>query len=95
MSDSSYHGGVPTITIDDAIEIVELCLLASTPNRITEFFACRFTPGEVMERLKATAAPVPAAHAASASIFGGPTDQERDRLTEVVRKRLTAMSAKS
>ena len=74
MSNSSYHGGVPSISVEDAIEITELCMIAGRPDRIADFFACRFTPGEVMDRLQA--APVPAARSASAqpapSILGDP-----------------------
>jgi hypothetical protein len=91
MSDSHYIGGVPTVSIDDAVEIAELCLLAGRPERIAEFLGDRLTPGLVRDRL--SAAPVPAAQpAASRSIFGEPTPAERDALTEAVRRRFEAMA---
>jgi hypothetical protein len=95
MSDGYYSGGVPTISVDNAIEIVELCMIAGTPNRITDFFACRFTPEEVKARLSAApAAPTAPAPAASPSIFGGPTPEEGDVLAVVLKKRFEAMYGK-
>ena len=49
MTNSShYTGGVPTVSVDDAVDIAETCLLAHRPDRIAEFWA-RLTPGEVRE----------------------------------------------
>ena len=50
-SDSSYYGGVPMVSVDDAEEIAELCMLAGRPERIAEFLGGRLTPGEVRNRL--------------------------------------------
>jgi hypothetical protein len=66
-------------------------------GQIAEFLGSRLTPGEVKNRLTAAPQPAaqPAASAASVSIFGGPTPAEKDALTEAVRRRLAAMTAKS
>jgi hypothetical protein len=104
---SYSSGGVPMISVDDAEEIAELCMLAGRPDRIAEFLGSRLTPGEVKNRLSEAAAPptpargasskVPGSTSAAAngSIFGGPTAAEQDALTVAVRQRLAAMSAKS
>jgi hypothetical protein len=98
MSDRYYSGGVPTISVEDAIEIAELCMLAGQPNRIADFLGSRLTPNEAKTRLaEAAAAPAPPAAAkpaASPSIFGGPTPEQRDALAAAIKKRFDAMAAK-
>jgi len=103
MSNSSYYsGGVAMVSVDDAVEIAELCLLAGKPDRIAEFLGGRLTPGLVRDQLaEAAAQPTPAANtttkaaANSGSIFGGPTPTEKDGLTAAVRQRITAMYPRS
>jgi len=80
---NSYSSGVPMISVDDAEEIAEICMVAGRPDRIAEFLGGRLMPGEVKDRLIAAATPAqPAANtmapANSGSIFGGPTPAERD-----------------
>jgi hypothetical protein len=94
---SSAYGGIATISVDDAVEIAELCMLAGRADRIAEFLGGRLTPGLVRDQLaKLAAPPTPAPSAASSAtnIFGGPTPAQRDALTEAVRRRFAAMAAK-
>jgi hypothetical protein len=91
-SDNYYSGTVQMVSVEDAIEIAELCMLAGRPDRIAEFLGSRLTPGEVRDRLSAApAAPSPAAKpAASPSIFGGPTPEQRDALAAAIKRRFEA-----
>ncbi|SEP47925.1 hypothetical protein SAMN02990966_06935 [Rhodospirillales bacterium URHD0017] len=92
MTDN-FSGGAPSISIEDAIEIAELCMVAGAPDRISDFFACRFTPEDVKARLSAppAAASAAAKPAARPSIFGGPTPEQRDQLAAVLERRFRAM----
>ena len=87
---SNTYSGVPMVSVDDAEEIAELCMLAGRPERIAEFLGARLTPGEVRNRLAETAAPpTPAAQPAnSGSIFGGPTPDENARLAAALKTRM-------
>ena len=91
-SSDNYTRRVPMVSVDDADEIAELCMLAGRPDRIAEFLGGRLTPGEVRDRLSAApAAPSPAAKpAASPSIFGGPTPEQRDALAAAIKRRFEA-----
>ena len=89
MTDSPYTGGVPTITVENAVEIVELCMVAGSPDRIADFFASRFTPDDVKARLSTPAAA--AKPAARPSIFGGPTPEQGDQLAAVLERRFRQM----
>ena len=92
MSNSSYYsGGVPMISVDDAEEIAELCLLAGRPDRIAEFLGGRLTPGEVRNRLEAKAPPPAPAARSNRPLFGdGPTAQQADALAAAIRRRFEA-----
>ena len=91
---NTYSGGIAMVSVDDAVEIAELCMLAKRPDRIAEFLGGQLTPGLVKDQLaKAAAAPTPAANTTmtapvnSGSIFGGPTSAERDRLAVALQRR--------
>lgn len=88
---NTYSG--PSISVDDAEEIAQLCMLAGRPDRIAEFLGSRLSPGLVRDQLAEAAAPqkTPAANttapANSGSIFGGPTPAERDKLAVALQRR--------
>jgi len=71
---------------------------ANRADLIEDALFDRKTAADVREMIGATIeseSPSRPATARAAASSGGPTSQERDRLTEVVRKRYAAMSAKS
>ena len=87
-SDNSYSGTVPMVSVDDAVDIAELCMLAGSPDRIAEFLGSRLTPGEVKNRLtEAAAAPATTKTTTPRSIFGEPTAAERDALAVALQRR--------
>ena len=97
-SDNYYSGGIAMISVDDAEAIALACMAAGRPDRIAEFIGGRLMLGEVIERLQAAAAPVPAAQPAAkttASIFGGPTAAEQRALAAAFETRFKAMYPKS
>jgi hypothetical protein len=101
-SQASYHGGIAMVSVDDAEEIADLCMLAGRPERIGEFIGGRLTPSEVKARLTETAAaPAPAAPTANAAsaatpVFpGGPTPGQRDLLAAALETRFRQMYPKT
>jgi hypothetical protein len=96
MSDSYYTGGVPTIRVDDAEEIAELCILAGRPDRIGEFLGSRHAGRGEEPADRSTGSDE---HDSASS--GEPVDLRRahagetDVLAAVLKKRFEAMYPKS
>ena len=90
---NTYSGGIAMVSVDDAVEIAELCTLAGCPGRIAEFFGSRLTPGLVKDQLaEAAATPTPAANTTRGAgeqrlDFRWPDLAERDRLAVTLQRR--------
>jgi hypothetical protein len=82
-------------SVEAAVRIVEACLAAQRPELIVPALLDRRSPESVVAELAVSPTTGPAAAPAIRSIFGdGPTPEQRDSLTEAVRRRFAAMAAK-
>jgi hypothetical protein len=80
-------------SFQNILEIVRCCVAAGRPELIEQALIDRQHVGEVRAKIESERAARPAA--ASRSVFGGPSPEQLDALTEAVRRRFAAMAAKS
>jgi len=82
-------------SVEAAVRIVQTCLAAQRPEAIVPALLDRRSPESVAAEMAVSRTTRPAAALATHSIFGdGPTPEQRDALTEAVRRRFAAVAAK-